>query len=84
MTKNEVKSISSDKNIMLVPQTEFLSGKVTFKKNGESVEESFSSDFTFEEGKKYSIIISFTGDDVVVLMVQAGLWDDEEVTYEFE
>lgn len=88
VTKNEVKSISSDenraKNIMLVPQTESLSGEVTFKKNGESVEESFSSDFTFEEGKKYSIIISFTGDDVVVLMVQAGLWDDEEVTYEFE
>ena len=84
VTKNEVKSISSDKNIMLVPQTESLSGMVTFKKNGESVTESFSSDFTFEEGKKYSIIISFTGDDVVVLMVQAGLWDDEEVTYEFE
>lgn len=84
VTKNEVKSISSDKNIMLVPQTESLSGMVTFKRNGESVTESFSSDFTFEEGKKYSIIISFTGDDVVVLMVQAGLWDDEEVTYEFE
>ena len=85
--QNEVKSISDKKNIMLVPQDATLSGTVTFVKNGNTanpVTEAFSSDFKFEEGKKYSIIISFTGDNVVVLMVQAGLWDDKEVTYEFE
>ena len=88
VAQNEVKSISGNKNIMLVPQAATLSGTVTFVKNGNTanpVTEAFSSDFDFEEGKKYSIVISFTGDDVIVLMVQSGVWEEkDDVNYEFD
>lgn len=84
---NTEKSVSAGQQcIMLVPQEGHLNGSVTFTANGTQHTKNFDSNFAFEEGKKYSIVINFTGDDVVVLMVQSGAWEklDDDVKFEFE
>lgn len=44
----------------------------------------FESDLNFEEGKKYTIVLSFTGKTVVIAIAEAGSWESHTVTYEFE
>lgn len=90
--KNEIKAANAAKNIILIPQEydskdpndKRIAGRVFFKDNGVDTYMKFSSDFSFKEGVKYSIVINFTGDDIIVLIIEAGLWDDVPVQYEFE
>lgn len=90
--KNEIKAVNAAKNIILIPQEydskdpndKRIAGRVFFKDNGVDTYMKFSSDFSFKEGVKYSIVINFTGDDIIVLIIEAGLWDDVPVQYEFE
>lgn len=84
---NTEKSVSAGQQcIMLVPQDGHLSGDVSFTANGIQRTKHFYSNFALEEGKKYSIVINFTGDDVYVLMVQSGSWEklDNDIKFEFE
>ena len=81
-------SVSGTKNVMLIPQ-ERLEGKVVFElynsETGvwESKSQLFESKINFEEGKKYTLSVNFTGDAIVIVLSEAGSWEPFSVNYEF-
>ncbi len=79
-------AVSGSKNVMLIPQ-ENLTGQINFMmKEGEtwvSKSQKFSSNIHFEEGKKYTISLNFTGDAIVIVVSEAGSWEPFPVNYEF-
>ena len=80
--------LSGEKNVMLVPQNATdnpLTGSVSFKlADGTEKICTFTSRLNFQEGKKYNIVISFTGDTVIVSVAEAGAWEPHPVQFEFE
>lgn len=81
--------------VMLVPQTAAaaeggkLEGSLTFNLtnsagDSQTVTGDFSSDIDFQEGKKYTIMVSFTGDTIVIALAESGSWEPYSVNYEFE
>lgn len=85
-------SLSGDKYIMLIPQdarqtelTGELSYKVTDSRGTTTLETcEFKSDLNFEEGKKYNMVLSFTGKTVIIATAKAGSWETHPVNHEFE
>ncbi len=88
ISKNQVIGLTGneneEKNIIIIPQDNHISGTAHFKNNGETKSMTFNSEFELEEGKKYSIIINFTGDDIIVLMVESGAWEVVPVKHDFD
>lgn len=85
--------VSGDEYVMLVPQDNSADGKeltgtVSFtledSDGSESKEIGFSSDLNFQEGKKYSVIINFTGETIVIIVAESGSWEPHSVNYDFE
>ena len=80
-------SLSGDRNVMLIPQDATLapfSGSVSFDLDGTSYTKTFNSRLNFQEGKKYNIVISFTGENIIVSVAEAGSWEPHSVPFEFE
>lgn len=87
-------SLSGDNIVMLVPQNASgtgaeLKGRLTFyltnsQGTTESVTREFTSDLNFQEGKKYTIVVSFTGKTIVIAIAESGAWEPYSVNYEFE
>lgn len=80
------------KIVMLVPQDASdtkMTGSLSFNlKNSVGTEvtvtRNFESDINFQEGKKYTIVISFTGETIVIALAESGAWEPYPVNYEFE
>lgn len=87
-------SLSGDNIVMLVPQDASgtnpeLTGRLTFDLTNslgttETITREFTSDLNFQEGKKYTIVISFTGKTIVIALAESGAWEPYSVNYEFE
>lgn len=80
---------NNDRFLMLVPQNGEIKGKVSFTlKNHAEITETkelpFEANMSLEEGQKYNMTISFTGESVVIAMSEAGVWRAKAVNYEFE
>ena len=81
-------SLSGTRNLMLIPQDR-LSGQITFElydatqNKWTAYTQNFESKITFEEGKKYTLSINFTGDSIVIVLSEAGSWEPFQVNYEF-
>lgn len=81
-------AVSGTKNVMLIPQ-ETMDGEVVFElynsetRVWESKSQPFESKINFEEGKKYTLSVNFTGDAIVIVLSEAGSWEPFSVNYEF-
>lgn len=86
--------VGGDKVMMLVPQdasgnNQELTGRLSFDLTNsvgtkETVTREFTSDINFQEGKKYTIVVSFTGKTIVIALAESGAWEPYSVNYEFE
>ena len=75
---------------MLIPQNSAATGSVgltvelNFKKDGVAVaprSETFNVDF--RPGRKYTLIVNFIGEDVIMVMGDPAPWDSEDVNHTF-
>lgn len=88
--KESEESENYDENfVMLVPQDATvtpMTGYLTFRLNGstELITRTFTTDLNFQEGKKYTVVLSFTGKTVLIAIAEAGSWEPNSVPYEFE
>ena len=69
-----------DRKIMLIPQNEGIKGTVTFAEKNYD----FSFPNEMKEGRKYNLVINFTGSTIVIATAEAGAWESVEVKHEFE
>jgi len=78
-------NMSEDK-IMLIPQNEGIKGTIAITFEGDNNAQVYAFDFTKEmkEGRKYNLIIKFTGNTIVIANAEAESWDSWNVEHEFE
>lgn len=69
-----------DRKIMLIPQNEGIKGTVTFAEKNYD----FSFPNEMKEGRKYNLVINFTGSTIVIATAEAGAWESVTVEHEFE
>ena len=79
--------------VMLIPQAETNNGITgvlnwteldDFKKGGNTVNNEFTSTIEFKPGKLYQIYINFVGSGITIALIEAGNWDNHDVTHTFE
>lgn len=81
-----------NKIVMLIPQdatSSALKGTLTFDLTNsvgttETVTRTFESELNFQEGKKYTMTINFTGKTIVIAVGEAGAWEPHSVNFDFE
>lgn len=78
--------------VMLIPQnatSEALTGSLSFDLTNsvgtkESITRKFECEMDFQEGKKYTMTINFTGKTIVIAVGEAGTWEPHSVNFDFE
>ena len=72
----------ANRKIMLIPQNEGIKGRITVSGEDEAYEFSFPNEM--KEGRKYNLVINFTGSTIVIAKAEAGAWESVTVEHEFE
>ena len=81
--------LSEGKTMIVIPQTEYLSGSIdlTFKNEG-GVSTEFSAPFNMNceilPGRHYFIQLTFTQENVTIAIIQSEEWGDKSIDHEFE
>ena len=78
----------SDKGgyIMLIPQEAGeVTGTVTWEgiNDFDNVSNTFTSDFDYEEGKRYVIVINIAGESITIAIIEEESWNSKDVNIEF-
>lgn len=72
----------ANRKIMLIPQNEGIKGSITV--SGDEKAYPFSFPNEMKEGRKYNLVINFTGSTIVIATAEAGAWESVTVEHEFE
>lgn len=72
----------ANRKIMLIPQNEGIKGSITV--SGEEEAYPFSFPNEMKEGRKYNLVINFTGSTIVIATAEVGAWESWDVEHEFE
>lgn len=72
----------ANRKIMLIPQNEGIKGSITV--SGEEEAYPFSFPNEMKDGRKYNLVINFTGSTIVIATAEVGAWESKDVEHEFE